>query len=181
MAKEINGYTVADKKQVANFLGLKDDGSTACGCWIYSGYYPGPDKKDNKAAARDKKDPTGLGLYPGWAFAWPVNRRIIYNRCSLDPQGQPWNKDKALVRLGPGGQDLEELRRARLQVDRPRHQGPRGARRNRPRPPFSCCPKARAGSSCPAGLCKEGPFPEHYEALECPLREPHVGRSSPTR
>ncbi len=98
VAKEINGYTVADKKQVLNFLGLKDDGSTACGCWIYSGYYPGPDKKDNKAAARDKKDPSGLGLYPGWSFAWPVNRRIIYNRCSADPQGQPWNKDKTLVR-----------------------------------------------------------------------------------
>ena len=101
VAKEINGYTVADKKQLANFLGLKDDGSTAGGCWIYSGYYPGPDKKDNKAAARDKKDPTGLGLYPGWAFAWPVNRRIIYNRCSLDPQGQPWNKAKALFAWDP--------------------------------------------------------------------------------
>ena len=98
VAKEINGYTVADKKQLANFLGLKDDGSTAGGCWIYSGYYPGPDKKDNKAAARDKKDPSGLGLYPGWSFAWPVNRRIIYNRCSVDPQGQPWNPQKALVR-----------------------------------------------------------------------------------
>ena len=83
---------------MANFLGLKDDGSTAGGCWIYSGYYPGPDKKDNKAAARDKKDPSGLGLYPGWSFAWPVNRRIIYNRCSVDPQGQPWNPQKALVR-----------------------------------------------------------------------------------
>ena len=55
VAKEINGYTVADKKQLANFLGLRDDGSTAGGCWIYSGYYPGPDKKDNKAAARDKR------------------------------------------------------------------------------------------------------------------------------
>ena len=101
VAKEVNGYTVADKKQVANFLALKDDGSTACGCWIYSGFYPGPDKKDNKAAARDNKDPSGLGLYPGWSFAWPVNRRIIYNRCSVDAQGQPWNPQKALVRWDP--------------------------------------------------------------------------------
>ena len=104
VAKEINGYSVADKKQLANFLGLKDDGSTAGGCWIYSGFYPGPDKKDNKAAARDKKDPSGLGLYPGWSYAWPVNRRIIYNRCSVDPQGQPWNPEKALVRWDRGGQ-----------------------------------------------------------------------------
>ena len=82
-------------------MALKDDGSTACGCWIYSGYYPGPDKKDNKAAARDGKDPSGLGLYSGWSFAWPVNRRIIYNRCSLDAAGQPWNKTKVLFAWDP--------------------------------------------------------------------------------
>ncbi len=101
MAKEINGYTVADKKQVANFTKLTDDGATACGNWIYSGSYPGPDKKNNLMARRDKKDPSGLGVYPNWSWAWPVNRRIIYNRCSVDPQGQPWNKDKALFKWDP--------------------------------------------------------------------------------
>jgi len=101
VAKEINGYTVADKKQVPNFLGLKDDGATACGCWIFSGFYPGPDKKDNKAAARVPKDPSGLGLYPGWSFAWPVNRRILYNRCSADPQGQPWRIWHPMIMWNP--------------------------------------------------------------------------------
>jgi ABC-type sugar transport system ATPase subunit len=105
VAKEINGCTVGDKKQVANFLALKDDGATACGNWIYSGSYPGPDKKDNQMIRRDKKDPSGLGLYPGWSWSWPVNRRIIYNynRCSADANGQPWSKDKNLVQWDPVG------------------------------------------------------------------------------
>ena len=156
VAKEVNGYTVADKKQVLNFLALKDDGSTACGNWIYSGSYPGPDKKNNLMARRDKKDPSGLMLYPTWAWSWPVNRRIIYNRCSLDPQGQPWNK-KSHVPLGPGGQDLEESGRSRFQVDRSRHQGAIRSRGIGQGALSSCCRKARAGSSCPAGPARKGP------------------------
>jgi len=171
VAKEINGYTVADKKQVLNFLGLKDDGSTACGCWIYSGYYPGPDKKDNKAAARNAKDPSGLGLYPGWSFAWPVNRRIIYNRCSADPQGQPWNKDKALVRWDATAKawknaDVADFKwidpATKVQV--PPDESAKA--------PYLMLPEGKSRLFVPKGMCKEGPFPEHYEALECPFHNP---------
>ena len=171
VAKEINGYTVADKKQVANFLGLKDDGSTACGCWIYSGYYPGPDKKDNKAAARDKKDPSGLGLYSGWSFAWPVNRRIIYNRCSTDPQGQPWNKDKCLVRWDAAGNkwvrnDVPDFKwiDPATKVEFPPDESLKA--------PYLMLPEGKARLFVPKGACKDGPFPEHYEALECPFINP---------
>ncbi len=171
VAKEINGYTVADKKQVANFLGLKDDGSTASGCWIYSGYYPGADKKSNKAAARDKKDPSGLGLYPGWSFAWPVNRRIIYNRCSADPHGQPWNKDKTLVRWDEAAKSWKNSDVADFKWIDPAtkvHVPPEESAKA----PYLMLPEGKARFFVPKGACKDGPFPEHYEALECPFRNP---------
>ena len=171
VAKEINGYTVADKKQVANFLALKDDGSTASGCWIYSGFYPGPEKKDNKAAARDKKDPSGLGLYSGWSFAWPVNRRIIYNRCSADPQGQPWNPKKALVRWDGGGKkwvraDVPDFKwiDPATKIEVPPEESAKA--------PYIMLPEGKARFFVPKGACKDGPFPEHYEALECAYVNP---------
>ena len=171
VAKEINGYTVADKKQLANFLGLKDDGSTAGGCWIYSGFYPGPDKKNNKAAARDKQDPSGLGLYPGWSFAWPVNRRIIYNRCSVDPQGQPWNPQKALVRWDGAANKW-------LRNDVPDFKWIDPATKTEFPPseslkaPYLMLPEGKARLFVPKGVCREGPYPVHYEALECPFINP---------
>src|SRR5208337_3064962 len=130
VAKEINGYTVADKKQVANFTKLADDGSTACGNWIYSGSYPGPDKKDNLMARRDTKDPSGLGLYPNWSWAWPVNRRIIYNRCWMDPKTQEQIPPEVSAKA-----------------------------------PFIMLPEGKSRIFVPGGVCKEGPLPEHYEAL----------------
>ena len=70
-----------------NFVSLQDDGTTSCGNWLYSGSYTQKDGKIiNMMARRGKEDPTGLGLYSGWAWAWPVNRRIIYNRASVDLQ-----------------------------------------------------------------------------------------------
>ncbi|MFI5354817.1 MAG: formate dehydrogenase-N subunit alpha [Desulfobaccales bacterium] len=171
VAKEVNGYTVADKKQVLNFLGLKDDGSTACGCWIYSGSYPGPDKKNNLMARRDKKDSSGLGLYANWSWAWPVNRRIIYNRCSADVQGQPFNKDRALVRW-------DEAAKAWKNLDVPDFKWIDPATKVQVPPdesakaPYLMLPEGKARLFIPKGLCKDGPFPEHYEALECPFRNP---------
>jgi formate dehydrogenase major subunit len=168
VAKEINGYTWGDKKQMANFVGLKEDGSTACGCWIYSGYYPGPDKKDNKAAARNGKDPSGLGLYPGWSFSWPVNRRIIYNRCSVDPQGQPWNPKKALVSWDAASStwtknDVPDFKwiDPKTKVQFPPDESVKA--------PFIMLPEGKSRMFVPKGLCKDGPLPEHYEALECPF------------
>ncbi len=171
VAKEINGYTVADKKQVANFTKLADDGSTACGNWIYSGSYPGPDKKDNLMARRDKKDSSGLGLYPNWSWAWPVNRRIIYNRCSVDPQGQPWNKDKVLFKWNP-------VTKTWTKFDVPDFGwiDPKTQEQIPPevsaKAPFIMLPEGKSRIFVPGGACKEGPLPEHYEALECPYVNP---------
>ena len=167
VAKEINGYTVADKKQVANFTKLTDDGATACGNWIYSGSYPGPDKKNNLMARRDKKDPSNLGVYPNWSWAWPVNRRIIYNRCSVDPQGQPWNKDKALFKWDPVAKtwakfDVPDFGwiNAKTKEQIPPEVSAKS--------PFIMLPEGKSRIFVPGGACKEGPLPEHYEALECP-------------
>jgi formate dehydrogenase major subunit len=177
VAKEINGYTVADKKQVANFTKLTDDGATACGNWIYSGSYPGPDKKNNLMARRDKKDPSGLGVYPNWSWAWPVNRRIIYNRCSVDPQGQPWNKDKALFKWDPAAKtwakfDVPDFgwTDPKTKLDIP----PEVSAKT----PFIMLPEGKSRIFVPGGACKEGPLPEHYEALECPYVNPVSSQQS---
>jgi formate dehydrogenase major subunit len=171
VAKEVNGYTVADKKQVLNFLGLKDDGSTACGCWIYSGSYPGPDKKNNLMARRDKKDPSGLMLYPTWAWAWPVNRRIIYNRCSLDPQGVPWSPKKAMFHWDPAAKTWKNLDVPDFKWIDPATKAQFGPEESA-KAPFIMLPEGKSRLFVPGGLCKEGPFPEHYEALECPYINP---------
>ncbi len=177
VAKEVNGYTVADNKQVPNFLALKDDGSTACGNWIYSGSYPGPDKKDNLMARRDKKDPSGLMLYPTWAWSWPVNRRIIYNRCSLDAQGQPWNPKKAMFKWDPGAKAWQNLDVPDFKWIDPAtkvHFGPEESATA----PFIMLPEGKSRIFVPAGACKEGPLPEHYEALECPYVNPMSAQQS---
>ena len=90
VCKEINGYNTADGSFVTNFVSLKDDGSTACGNWLYSGYY---NNYANPACQSRIKETEGIGSHLGWAYAWPLNRRIVYNRCSADPQGNPWNPD----------------------------------------------------------------------------------------
>ncbi len=117
VAKEINGYyleDVYDKAETppkllgkkgdlcASFVHLQADGTTSCGCWIYSQSYTQKEGKIiNMMARRGKDDPTGLGLYPGWSWAWPVNRRIIYNRASVDPNGNPWDPKRAATQMGP--------------------------------------------------------------------------------
>ena len=102
--KELNGKALADLKdaegkvtrkageQLASFGEMKDDGSTDGVQWIYTGVY-GP--KGNFSQRRDNADPSGLGVYGSWAFAWPANRRILYNRASADPSGKPWSEAKA--------------------------------------------------------------------------------------
>nr|PZN42752.1 MAG: formate dehydrogenase-N subunit alpha [Bacillota bacterium] len=104
--KEINGYEVATGKPVSGFGQLKDDGSTACGCWIYSGILveengqlvnkadsrkpTPPNRPDGWVEAR--ADGTTDYLHHGWGFCWPANRRVLYNRASADPEGKPWGK-----------------------------------------------------------------------------------------
>ncbi len=97
VAKEINGYTWPDKDQMSTFMDLKDDGSTACGCWIYCGSYPGSSK--NLMARRGTKDASNsIGMFPEWSWCWPLNRRIIYNRAAVNRKGEPWDAERWIIK-----------------------------------------------------------------------------------
>src|SRR5690606_4321647 len=89
----INGYTWPARRQLESFEELRDDGSTACGSWLYCGAFPG----HNQTRARRADRPDGPGSHLGWAFAWPANRRTLYNRASADPEGRPWSERKRLA------------------------------------------------------------------------------------
>lgn len=168
VAREINGYFTRDtvvndqtfKKgaQVPSFALLQSDGSTASGCWIYCGGYAGPEKKDNKMARRDRKDAANnIGLFPNWAWAWPVNRRILYNRASCDPSGQPWDPKRWVIRWNPEAKKWEG--------DVPDGGWPPGEKH-----PFIMRPEGFAALFT-TGVT-DGPLPEHYEPLESPIRNP---------
>lgn len=165
VARELNGYTTADKKQIANFTKLADDGTVACGSWIYSGFYPS--EEENKAAKRSKDDPTGLGLFPGWTFAWPLNRRIVYNRCSMDLQGNPFDPKRTLMKWDG---------KAWVNFDVPDF-GWKDAKTGDMIPPeksgagpFIMVPELCGRIFAGKGAVKEGPFPEHYEPYESPVK-----------
>ncbi len=175
IAKEINGYFLEDvydtkvtppkligKKGdlVTSFPSLQADGTTSSGCWIYCNSYILKDGKPvNMMARRGKDDPTGLGLFPGWTWAWPVNRRIIYNRASVDPQGQPWDPKRPLLQWN--------AEKSAWVGDIP--DGPAPPMGTDGKFPFIMKPDGVASIFGP-GL-NEGPFPEHYEALECPVEK----------
>ncbi len=91
--REVNGYAVADRRPLNGFTELRSDGSTASGCWIYCGYFA---DGVNQARRREPGDVSAAGgtVSPQWAWAWPANRRILYNRASADPQGRPWSERK---------------------------------------------------------------------------------------
>jgi formate dehydrogenase major subunit len=186
IAKEINGYfleDVFDKKVdppkligkkgdlVTSFPSLQADGSTSSGCWIYCNSYIMKDGKPvNMMARRGKDDPTGLGLYPGWTWAWPVNRRIIYNRASVNLQGEPWDPKRPLIKWN--------AEKAAWAGDVP--DGPAPPMGTDGKFPFIMKPDGVASIFGPGMV--EGPFPEHYEALECPVQENSMSkqRTNPT-
>jgi len=156
VAKEINGYDLTTGKLMANFVGLKDDGTTSCGNWLYSASYT---EAGNMAARRKKTDPTGLGLYPEWSWCWPLNRRIIYNRASVDLEGKPRDPKRPLLKWDAEGKkwigDVPDNAVPPM--------GTEGAY------PFIMKPDGVASLFGP-GL-NDGPFPEHYEPLECPIEK----------
>jgi len=156
VAKEINGYDLATGKLVPNFVALKDDGTTSCGNWLYSASYT---EAGNMAARRKKTDPTGLALYPEWAWCWPLNRRIIYNRASVDLDGKPRDPKRSLLKWDADGKkwigDVPDNAVPPM--------GTTGAY------PFIMKPDGVASLFGP-GLA-DGPFPEHYEPLECPIEK----------
>ncbi len=140
--------------QLPSFAMLRDDGSTTCGNWIYCGVWS---QAGNNSARRDNSDPSGLGQTLNWGFAWPVNRRILYNRASADPSGKPWDPQRTVLKwLGDkwGGNDIPDMR-------------PDAA------PDQNVMPFIMTGEGVgrlfAVGLMAEGPFPEHYEPFESPL------------
>ncbi len=164
VAKEINGYFLNDVKigdkeykkgtLVPAFPLLQADGSTSCGNWIYCQSY---NQDGNNMARRKKDDPTGLGLYSQWAWAWPVNRRIIYNRASVDLSGNPWNPARPVLKWVDG----------KWVGDVPDGPAPPMSDEKAGKYPFIMKPDGVASIFGP-GLA-DGPFPEHYEPLECPV------------
>ncbi len=174
VAKEINGYFLKDVKigdteykkgtPVPGFALLQADGSTSSGNWIYSQSY---NAAGNNMARRKKDDPTGLGLYPEWSWAWPVNRRIIYNRASTDLNGQPWNPNRALLKWVEGKEVDGKKQPGKWVGDVPDGPWPPMSDTKAGRYPFIMKPDGLASIFGP-GLA-DGPFPEHYEPLECPV------------
>ncbi len=173
--KEINGYYVQqggtsyalrDAPHVPDFTVLKSDGSTACGSWIYSGVYPEPGK--NLARARNGDGSAFLG----WGFAWPANRRILYNRASADPQGQPWSLRKKYVWWDEEqktwtGDDVPDFPENKAPDYQPLA-GATGMDAISGSDPFIMMPDGKAWLFVPTGL-QDGPLPAHYEPAESPL------------
>ena len=172
--KEINGWTVADHKQLPHSKNLKNDGSTACGAWIYCGVFP--EEGRNRALERKPKDMLGHG----WGFAWPNDCRIIYNRASARPDGTPWSERKKLVWWDPEKKEWTGLDKA----DYPQDLAPTtpdsldsgvgvtalgGAR------PFTLHSDGVGWLYVASGL-KDGPLPAHYEPLESPIKNPIYGQ-----
>lgn len=164
-AKSVNGrfledVTVGDKtfkkgECVPSFGFLQADGKTTCGIWIYCGSFA--QDGTNLMARRKKDDPTGLGLFPEWAWAWPVNRRVIYNRASVDENGNPYNPKRPLLKWADG----------KWVGDVPDGPWPPLVDKEKGRLPFIMKPDGVASIFGPGMV--EGPFPEHYEPLEGPL------------
>jgi formate dehydrogenase major subunit len=170
--KELNGKALADledpatkvqiKKgqQVPGFAWLKDDGTTACGNWIYSGAYT---EAGNLTARRDPSDPSDMGVHPGWAWSWPANRRVLYNRASCDVEGKPWDATRKQVWWNEDqqkwvGNDVPDFKPDSKPKD---HMGP-----------FIMNPEGVGRIFGPLASFADGPFPEYYEPFESPIQNP---------
>jgi formate dehydrogenase major subunit len=168
LAKEYSGKALADLanpadparvlrragEQLEGFGELRDDGSTASGCWVFCGAW-GP--TGNLMARRDNSDPTGIGQTLNWAWSWPANRRVLYNRASCDATGQPFDPRRKLISWNGAewtGADTPDFK-----LD----ENPAGGMG-----PFIMNPEGVARFFA-RGQLVEGPFPEHYEPFESPL------------
>ena len=160
-------YTLHNAPHVPGYAVLRDDGSTACGSWIYSGVYPEPGK--NLAASRI----TGTYPYLQWGFAWPANRRILYNRASADPQGRPWSERKKYIWWDETKQQWTGYDVPDFPVNRPPGYTPppgaTGMDAHSGTDPFIMKPDGKGWLFAPKGL-KDGPLPTHYEAAESPVQ-----------
>ena len=188
--KEINGYAVADGKPLPTFAVLKEDGSTACGAWIYTGVIPEEGK--NRAASR-KPD---AWVSPGWGFAWPANRHIMYNRASADAAGRPWSERKKLVYWDPAADSGTKDPRGTPVFGKWVAPSGEGIDFQVTKPPtfrgkdlalgfdwlsgndaFIMRADGKAWLFAPAGLV-DGPLPAHYEPYESPVKNPVYGQQA---
>jgi formate dehydrogenase major subunit len=181
VAREINGQALADLteppgqppqtikagQQLPGFAWLKDDGTTLCGNWLYCGSWT---EAGNQTARRGTDDPSGLGIYPNWAWSWPANRRVMYNRASCDPSGKPWDAERRQIWWNEAagkwtGNDVPDFKADSKPSDR--------------MGPFIMNPEGVGRLFAPLAAFAEGPFPEHYEPMESPIANPlHAGQSS---
>lgn len=160
LAQEINGKDLTTGKRLSSFALLKDDGTTTAGNWVYTGFYP---ETGNLAKRRDgvqdpqKNDPTGMGFYHNWAWSWPLNRRILYNRASADPSGKPWDPKRAGIQWN-GSQWVGDI------PDYPPTMNPSD--------PAAWLPFIMTGEGVGrlfSNSLIDGPLPEHYEPIESPV------------
>lgn len=170
LAKELNGAALEDLRdpadpskvlvgkgqQLSSFGQMRDDGSTNGACWIYTGAFT---EAGNMMARRDNSDPSGMGVHPNWAFTWPANRRVLYNRASCDLDGKPWDPSRVLIEwngerwVGPDVPDIAV-------TAKPREVGP-----------FIMNPEG-ASRLFSRKLMRDGPFPTHMEPFESPVENP---------
>jgi formate dehydrogenase major subunit len=165
---EING-TDAAGQPLSSYTQLKADGSTSCGCWIYCGVRAGGVNQ----SARRRPWPEQTWVAPEWGWAWPANRRVLYNRASADPDGRPWSERKALVWWDEeqskwAGQDVPDFVADRPPSYRP-PAGATGVAAISGADPFIMQADGKAWLFAPAGLV-DGPMPAHYEPQESPFR-----------
>ncbi len=178
---EINGFTVDDRRPLSAFTELKQDGTTASGCWIFVGAYAdGVNQTARRTPAREQN-----AVAPQWAWAWPNNRRLLYNRASADPAGRPWSERKKYVwwdaEAGQWtGDDVPDF-----EVTKPPDYVPAAGARAQDAisgtDPFIMQADGRGWLYAPSGLV-DGPLPTHYEPQESPIDNPMYGvQSNPTR
>ena len=165
---EVNGWRLPDRAPLGSPNDLKADGSTACGCWIYCGVYAdGVNQADRRQPGREQS-----WVAPGWGWAWPANRRILYNRASADPDGRPWSARKAYIWWDADagrwtGHDVPDF-----PPDKPPEYRPppdaTGYAALAGIDPFITQADGKGWLFAPAGLV-DGPLPTHYEPHESPL------------
>ncbi len=162
--REMNGYDLTTGKLMEKFGDLKDDGTTSSGVWVLCGMYT---EEGNKTQKRDNRDTTGIGQYPNWAFAWPINRRIVYNRCSADLEGRPWSEIKRLIWWDPTKGDPAKGEKGKwVGLDVPDFKPTLAPSDPGGKEPFIMKDDGVGGLFAKMA---DGPFPEHYEPWESPV------------
>jgi len=178
--REINGFKTATKELLTTFNDLKDDGSTTCASWIYCGAYPKEGKENLKPASR-QPDPIDLktgryqngGANLNWGWSWPANRRIMYNRASARPDGQPWSEQKKWIWWDGSkwtGYDVPDFAVTKAPTA-PAQPGQIGLAAQSGTDPFIMKADGKGWLFTPSGMV-DGPLPTHYEAAESPIQNP---------